>query len=189
MGDFNIDILQYGENPRATEYVDLLFSFGLLQLVVRPTRCNKNSATLIDHVITDINLPVYKTNIIPLRISDHFPLIFVVPCKKKEPVTQKTFQVRDFSTANENKFRNTLNSINWNVVRDSDGTQMAFNTFSDIFNNLFDLHFPFKTIKFNKNIHKKDPWMSKGLLVSRMQKLKLSTLASKNPTDINTNNF
>jgi len=28
-GDFNIDVLQYAQNIRATDFIDLLFSFGL----------------------------------------------------------------------------------------------------------------------------------------------------------------
>jgi len=32
-GDLNIDILQFGTNIRATDFVELIFSYGLLQLV------------------------------------------------------------------------------------------------------------------------------------------------------------
>jgi hypothetical protein len=103
-------------------------------------------------------------------------VIFTIPGIINEQKPQKTFQARDFSADNEIKFRESLNSISWNVVKDAEDAQMAFNIFSDIFNNLFELHFPFRTIKFNKNIHKKDPWMSRGLLISRLQKLKLSAL-------------
>jgi len=38
MGDINMDALQYGHTPRATDFIELLFSFGLLQLVTKRTR-------------------------------------------------------------------------------------------------------------------------------------------------------
>jgi len=37
LGDFNLDVLQFSSNNKCSDYVDLLFSFGLLQLVTRPT--------------------------------------------------------------------------------------------------------------------------------------------------------
>ena len=45
-GDTNIDCLKYGTCANSTNYVDLLFSHGLLQLVTKPTRCTPTSATL-----------------------------------------------------------------------------------------------------------------------------------------------
>jgi hypothetical protein len=44
------------------------------------------------------------------------------------------------------------------------------------------LQFPLKEIKFNKKLHAKEPWMTKGLLISRMEKIRLSSLAAKNPS-------
>ena len=36
VGDFNLDALKYLVN-QVTEYIDLLFSFGFLQLIMKPT--------------------------------------------------------------------------------------------------------------------------------------------------------
>ena len=82
LGDLNLDVLQYGQTNRPSEYIDLLFSYGFLQLVTQPTRCNDNSATLIDHVCTNIKLPEYKIDILTSKISDHFPVVFYIPLKK-----------------------------------------------------------------------------------------------------------
>ncbi len=59
LGDFNIDVLKYDSNPHVSEYVDLLFSFGFLQVLTKPTRCSANSATLIDHVLSNYSLYWY----------------------------------------------------------------------------------------------------------------------------------
>jgi len=45
LGDLNIDILKYNWLNMATEYIDLLVSFGCLHVITRPTRCNPTCAT------------------------------------------------------------------------------------------------------------------------------------------------
>ena len=74
LGDLNLDALLYHENPGVQTYIDSLFSYGLLQLVCKPTRCNDNSATLIDHALTNVKSPIYSISILTSRISDHFPV-------------------------------------------------------------------------------------------------------------------
>ncbi len=74
-GDFNLDCLKYGSCQLATNYIDLLFSHGFLQTVSKPTRCTLNSATLIDHCLTNANNLSLKSFIITSIISDHFPIL------------------------------------------------------------------------------------------------------------------
>jgi Endonuclease-reverse transcriptase len=73
-GDLNLDCLKFGTCTQVTEYVNLLFSFGLLQIVSKPTRCTVNSATLIDHVITNNVNTKSCSFLITNKISDHFPV-------------------------------------------------------------------------------------------------------------------
>jgi hypothetical protein len=189
LGDFNLDVLQFGSNNKCNDYVDLLFSFGLLQIVTRPTRCNDNSATLIDHIVTNIKAPVYDINILTSRISDHFPVIFTLPFNQKIPSSNKTITKRFFTNENVLKFKTALNNINWNVVRDAEDAQVSYNSFSDIFFNFYELYFPKVTLKVNKKIHKIEPWFSAGLLVSRNTKFLLSSNCSKNPSPSNTTKY
>ena len=76
-GDFNLDALNYNIIGQVTEYIDLLFSHGLLQINLKPTRCTMHSATLIDHVVTNSRADLFQTAILTSKISDHFPLIFL----------------------------------------------------------------------------------------------------------------
>jgi exonuclease III len=57
-GDFNIDVLKYQNCNMATTYIDSLFSNGLLQSMIKPTRCTNSSASCIDHFIS--NFPQKK---------------------------------------------------------------------------------------------------------------------------------
>ena len=63
-----------------------------------------------------------------------------------------------------------LGGVDWNIVTSSNDADTACNEFWRIYNELYNLIFPEKTIGFNKNVHKKQPFMSAGLLKSRSTK-------------------
>jgi len=184
VGDFNVDLLKCNSNPRSSEFLELLFTYGLLQIVTKPTRCTDNSASLIDHIITNQCAPSYSSSILTSKISDHFPIFHFLPSK---PATEKPkhFTSRDFSQENMSKFENSISSINWNFVGEEPDAQSAYNAFFNLFHNLYSLslHFPLKTTKFNQNIHCLEPWMSSALLISRTHKLKLASLSARTPCE------
>ena len=86
LGDFNINILENGENVFekklsnsklnsipfiVTEYLDFAFSHSLKQLISTPTRTTENTATLIDHVLTNSPHKIIKSGVIEVNLSDH----------------------------------------------------------------------------------------------------------------------
>jgi exonuclease III len=82
LGDLNLDVLQVNASSNVSDYINLLFSYGLLQVITRPTRCTDHSATLIDHIITNSQLSSYETCIITSSVSDHFPVVFFLQTAK-----------------------------------------------------------------------------------------------------------
>ncbi len=184
-GDLNIDVLKYSNCPRATEYIDLLFSYGFLQLIAKPTRCTNSSATLIDHCLTNANNLTSNSVILTTNVSDHFPILhYITGPQKRIPVKYVTF--RDFSVENMNKFKTTLAGLTWDSVYSSNDTQSSYDNFADIFLTLYNLHFPLVQKKFNTKFHKIDPWFTAGLLVSRRVKINLDKIAaaSRSNSDI-----
>ena len=95
VGDMNIDILKFAMHPPTENYINNLFASGFLQLITKPTRCQNNSATLIDHIITNVSNGSFETNIVISHISDHFPLFSLLGCHKK-PHQQKNLTSRNF---------------------------------------------------------------------------------------------
>lgn len=188
MGDFNIDILKFQSHSKTGEFVDNSFSNGFIQLITKPTRVINGSATLIDHLYTNSKQNSFASGIILSRISDHFPIChFNTGTKTKK--SPKFIYTRNFSEDNINNFKASLSNLSWENVLNKSEVQHSFDEFSEIFNTLFQTFFPVLKTKFNKNIHKIEPFMTKGLLVSRCQKLKLSSLSIKQPTELNINNF
>ena len=50
MGDYNINLLNYGKHVETNEFVDMLHSHSFISLINCPTRIKKQSATLIDNI-------------------------------------------------------------------------------------------------------------------------------------------
>jgi len=180
LGDLNLDLLKYSQNRQVTDYVDLLFSFGFLQLIMRPTRLSSNSATLIDHILTS-NSDITESAVLISDISDHFPIF----CFSKSSTykTHSIIKARNFSDENIDQFKLQLQNINWEFLTILQNAQTAYNEFSDTFFTLFDLYFPLITKKVNRNLNRINPWFTRGLLVSRQQKNILYKEMLNNPFD------
>ena len=58
----------------------------------------------------------------------------------------------------------------WNNVLNTQNPQLSFNNFHDEFDSTFNLFFPVKEVKINKNIHKIEAFMTGGLMISRRKK-------------------
>jgi len=187
-GDTNIDLIKLKTNKIASDYIDLLFSLGLLQIVTKPTRCKPTSATLIDHIVTNVMSSSYESRILVDFTSDHFPLFYFIK-NSTRPSPLKTCESRDFSEANVTSFKNALNNLSWESTLESTDTQTAYNHFSDELFTLYDLYFPLRIRKFNRNHNAIEKWMSRGLLISRNTKIKLGKIAAKMPSAANVEKF
>jgi hypothetical protein len=76
-----------------------------------------------------------------------------------------------------------VNAANWDNVYSSNDVNMAYDAFWSTYIELFNLNFPLKKMRFNKNIHGIKPFMTKGLLKSRETKknLFMATLTDRSP--------
>ena len=73
LGDFNIDLLNYGQRSLTNEFLDSFSSHMLLPHIVQPTRIRNNSKTLIDNIYSNIITPNNISGNITAIISDHLP--------------------------------------------------------------------------------------------------------------------
>ena len=109
-GDFNLNVLEVSNNKFITEYIENIFSHGFLQLITRPTRVSENTATILDHILTNSTSLDHNTYILCSRLSDHFPIIhqFNV-CKTKSP--KGSYVSRNFSPENIERFTTALTTM------------------------------------------------------------------------------
>ncbi len=66
---------------------------------------------------------------------------------------------------------------------------MAYNNFSTIIFNLYELYFPLVRKKFNVNFHSLEKWMTTGIFTSRREKICLCNISISQPSLTNKDTF
>jgi hypothetical protein len=184
-GDFNIDVLKLNSNDFVDDYINNIFLNGFLQIISKPTRCTRHSATLLDHILTNDVRSSYESCIIVNKLSDHFPVVTF--CTKNKAIKEQYVETRFINENSISAFKHELSQISWNDVIECQDTQLSFDLFLSNFLDLYNLFFPKTKVKLNRNIHKLEPWFTNGLLISRRKKLYLGKCAARNPTEPNVN--
>jgi hypothetical protein len=130
------------------------------------------SHLLIDHILINSPEGISHSGTVVLDISDHFMTFVQLPIQANK-AKNTVLQSRNFSTVNINKFKQNLQTQTWDSVLACNNVNDSYTSFWDIFKLLFDLNFPVKDKKFNKNLHKLNKFMTSRLLVSRTTKINL----------------
>ena len=189
VGDFNLNLLQYESCALTEKFVDIMFSSAFLQLVSHPTRIahhnNKSSVTLIDHIWSNEIHRSISSGIITTHISDHFPTFTFFKNQTKNKAPTKFVTSRNFSEANIQKFKDSLQNSSFNEVISLHNPQESYDKFHTLFHDLYEENFPLKTIRFNRNIHNIERWMTPELLNSRSIKFELEKKYINNPSEEN----
>ena len=188
VGDLNFDLLKFEQHDKTKTLLNNSFANGFLQIISLPTRISNNSATLIDHIYTNATLNQFESYIILSDISDHFPICHIISDKSKEK-KPCYIKVQNFNEENILAFKEDLSNTNWGCVFNQDQTQEAYNKFYEIFNDKYNHHFPVRKVKFNKNKHKIDSFMTSAILKSRKTKFKLSETKIRFPTQENIDKY
>ena len=87
-GDFSINMLYFEQNKKVENFVNLVFQFGLVPTMNKPTRVTNKAISTIDHIIinsiynNDYNIISIIIAIIRTDISDYFPIIYAFKLPK-----------------------------------------------------------------------------------------------------------
>jgi hypothetical protein len=182
--DANINILQL-HSLESANYLNCILSKGYLQIITKASRIHNDSKTLIDHVLSNSGGTEICSGTLISDISDHF-FTFVAPCVSSAPKQQhRTVSKRIFSQHNLNEFKRDMSQVDWNPVIQKSNINEAYDVFWNNYNTIFERSFPLRRVRFNKNIHKLQNFMTNGLLVSRNTKNVLHKTSIADPTDAN----
>lgn len=146
LGDFNIDILK--ENDKSSKvFITIMESFNMNILVREPTRITYHSATCLDNVCT--NIEGGSVQVVQPHLSDHVGQIFSFKCSDMANVSFTKKKIRSFSQKNLSIFMKGLHDFNWSHLYEIDDTDIdeMWKFFSEVFNEMFRVSFPFVTIK------------------------------------------
>lgn len=188
MGDLNFDLLKFEQHEKTKVLLENSFANGFLELISIPTRISHTSCTLIDHLYTNDIKTRFESSVIVSDISDHFPICHIIHNKEKES-NPHFVRTQNFNTEKIAAFKEQLSRVEWNNVLNQDDTQSAYDNFYGIFNRLYTHHFPIKNIRFDKNIHNIEPFMSRSILKSRKTKFELAEIKLRLPTESNISKY
>ena len=126
------------------------------------TRVTKNTATAIDHIfINSVTTTKFKTGIVKLDISDHFPIFLVAGYNIHIKETKGSFIFRrDLSDISVEKFKYKLPTVNWDSIANSSDTNKTYDGFINIFSSLYDECSPKNKMKLKPEKYN-NPWIIK----------------------------
>ena len=187
--DSNINLLSPHPHPTTTlSYLETIQRNGFIQCILRATRFQNSSHSLIDHIITNTRANHITTGVVVADVSDHLPTFIQLPSLFPK-IAQKTETKRNFSEENISKFKANLNNLGWDEVLGGEDVDVCYTNFWATFKSIFDITFPLTTTKFNRNFHKICSYMTQGLLVSRRNKIYLHKKSIAEPTPENIQKF
>jgi len=162
LGDININYIINDDvgSFNNSKWSDLVSKFDLTQFITCPTRVNKKSSTIIDHIYASSTTHVVKTFTSNSAISDHYPVNLLLAtsiniCKSSK---HKVIKYRSFSNFDEDKFQNELLCSGLENIESLTNPNDALNMFYSILNRVLSKHAPIKE-KRVKREHQPD-WFS-----------------------------
>ena len=186
-GDFNIDLLKVNERIAFGDFFDSMLSNSFFPAITLPTRFSENSCTLIDNIFfkSNVNCKPTASGILISDISDHLPYFTCINIGTEYKNVIHSIKKRIKTTNTAHDLFCDLLSINIMDKLDNNpdnDPNHNYNTLESIISKAIDTHMPFKNIKFNKYKHKKEKWITTGILKSIKYRDKIyKTLKLTNP--------
>ena len=123
IGDFNIDLIKYESDNHAQNLIDCTSKFGFAQTISRPTRVTDHSATLIDHIYSNMIHKVISSNVITTDLSDHLATSVFISLDTHYDRTilhlptdnGQCHDYRIFNESNNLKFKELIHNETWEL--------------------------------------------------------------------------
>ena len=182
------------EKPIFSEYFDTITSNGYITKITFPTRITDTTQTLIDNIPVKMSHNYSETTagILTHQISDHMPYFITLDYIKCSTKSAKYLKVFNKNLQSLNAFKIEIGNLNLPTKLhqnlDTD-PNLNYKIVSDYISCAFEKHLPIEILKLKKYKHKKNKWLTQGILNSlkfrdRLYKLFHST--DPNHSDYNT---
>ena len=77
-GDINIDLMKHDTHAGTDNFINNLFSFGMIPLIKKPSRITSYSSTLIDNIFTNQMNQKIESGLLISDVTDHLPIFCIV---------------------------------------------------------------------------------------------------------------
>ena len=198
-GDFNIDLIKHESDVFAQNLLDTTAKYGFAQTISRPTRITDHSATLIDHVYSNMISKVISSSVITADLTDH--LATTVTISLDSNFDNSTWrncgqiysndrndkrEFRIFSEANSQKFQELINAEAWDIPEGLNAEQQ-YDKFLEIYMQHYNAAFPLKSERVRRKKERLDPkpWILPWLEEACDRKNRLYFIFVQDPTTEN----
>ena len=170
-GDFNIDLLKMNDQPVFCDFLDTLVSNSYEPKITLPTRFSNNNCTLIDNIFYKGSFykSVEGSGVLINHISDHLPCFTYLKMKNsttcnhrylyKCKINEHTIKQMYDQLVAQNSYDKLDKSM-------SSDPNLNYKTFAKWLTSAKQKYLPLKKIKFNKYKHKRNNWITSGILRS-----------------------
>ena len=169
LGDLNYNLLETNTNSQVQEYFDLLTTNGFLPQITAPTKINRLSCNLYDHIFTKVSPNfILDSGILITSLSDHLPTFLSISSFGSKTSKPKYKTIKDLSESNMNKVLHKLEDLMQKTKYEtclSKDPNINHTLLSDIIDTAM-AEIPLKRIKITKYNTKNSPWITQGLLNS-----------------------
>ena len=138
-------MLSYENSNEVSSFLNNLYTHNIYPLTNKPTRITKESATLIDNILTSEITSTIKSGILLSDVTDHFPIFCFVDynlIKNKGKTENRYCYRRKIDGHSVENFKTELTHICWNDVISCNNVTDAYDLFLNKFSELFNNHCP-----------------------------------------------
>ena len=182
-GDWNINLLLLNERLKFQKFFDELTNCSLFPKITYPTRIGNQRCTLIDNIFCKLteNTSNSVAGVIWSDISDHFPCLVAIKLHNKSDnsVSSKFIKQTKNTPAAVESLNQALISHDFSkdipalITDEITDPNITYKPFIHKIIELKEKHLPTELVKFNKKKHKKQIWMTNGILKSIVYRDKL----------------
>ena len=190
-GDFNINLLKINDREVFGEFFETLISSSFYPKITFPTRFSNRNGTLIDNFFCKLTNAMLnaKAGILIKQFSDHHPYFISINKLKHRNCQPKTISITKYTTESITNFcdeishSNIMHRINTNPFANPN---YSYEVMENIICTAKDKHLPCRIVKIKKYKHKKEKWITYGILRSIRYKDKLYKNLKTTSTDSST---
>ena len=172
-GDMNLNLLNPYNFGYVNAFINGMLESGFLPAVNIPTKVNEGNHitrfSVIDQFWVTANLNVQNACVIPLDITDHFPVGLSVGVHSSGNLLDARSKSRPFTNSGRLSFRVFLSNMSINSI--SGNHNIFMNNYMNAILHMYDIAFPLKQSQ--GKIHNYAPWMSHKLKLCIRKKSKL----------------
>ena len=182
VGDINIDLnFENSCDANSENYLNLMSKNGFFNTIHTPTRIGAYKDSILDHIMTNKLFSSMTSCTIDYDISDHFPTCFFFVYKQMTRKQTSPSSAVSYTKINYQLLQENVKNFNWTQIYEISDTNSAFEMFLDKFTKLIEDSSRKISVRSQRKLSFKKPWMTSELFKLREKRTKLHIQAKREP--------